>query len=415
MEDTDRLLREDQQQDARSAAHNQCPPCRRTLHPPRCLSTPQCFGLLVVVALTVLNLANTIISYSLLNTDKVNDLILIYFNVSFDTIGFLLARWIKTRSSTTANNATDPTPKRTKYIGLGMMLLFQVGNWLYFKGIASTGVSISTILYQSSTIFVLFFSLLFMKEKVTPLSVLSVLLCGSGVVLVAFDNWHNQTTSQTVGVVALLASAVLWALYEVFLGVVFPRSNQYTVSMYVGWRGGWNFILMWPFVVVVAVLHPTALYDLLHLSAGGKMKLGSMACISVLTTILLTCGISWTSPVYMRLGATLISPASIAWDVYTGSVPGWKCFVGSGLTVLGFCVINMNWERENGVLLCGGGGGGGTGRMKCSYTSTGVCTPGWMRPPMSLVDQHEEGEGETMETENGVRSLSTTVPSSSSA
>ena len=331
------------------------------------------FGILVVVLLTSLNLANTILGYSLQKKEHMDPLFLIYFNVCWDVIGLVIAATLQQDADSPSPPATTNSPSRLRIVSLFMMLLFQVGNWLYFKGIAATGVSISTVIYQSSTVFVFLFSLLFLKEEVTPYSVVSVLFCLGGVVVVALDNWKSETISETLGILALLASAMLWALYEVFLGVAFPKSTQHTVSMFVGWRGLWNLLLGWPLVVVTAWMNPAAWLDLQHLSGNGVLHLCGMAGISVLTTILLTFGISWTSPVYMRLGATLISPASIGWDLYNGYHPGWKCYFGSGMTVVGFVFVNMKWDRS---VYCGTGEDVLDG---CIWKSSGRFKPTWLR------------------------------------
>lgn len=265
--------------------------------PSRCCSS-KWFGIIVVIILVTLNLTSSIAAYSLLQEDHVDPMILIYFNVTWDMVGFILASFFKSRASTTSTSTTATstielaaTANRTKNAGLVMMLLFQLGNWLYFKGMSLTGISLTSIIYQSSTVFVFVFSLLFVKTKVTPYSIVSVLLCFGGVVIVALDNWDTRKSSETFGIICLLLSAMLWALYEVYLGVLFPKSTQYTVTMFVGWRGFWNLLLMWPFVLlVVTSKNSHAWSSFVNMSSSGIVGLCVMATISVLTTIFLTVG-----------------------------------------------------------------------------------------------------------------------------
>jgi drug/metabolite transporter (DMT)-like permease len=330
-----------------------------------------CVGLSIVASLVALGLVNNIIAKSLMSDDKIDSFLLIFFNLIWDMFGFALAACIRNckRGQSSADRGSSARERgRVRWIGLGMMLLYQGGNWLYFKGLSEAGVSLTAILYQLSTVFVFLFSLLFLKEAVHPFKILAVCFCVAGVMLVAVDNWSEADSGgdNHFGVLALLLSAMLWGLYEVFLGVMMPNSSIELVNVYVGWRGAWNLILLWPVAIGVCMADPSAWEAVLALTSGGLLRVCAMAVVSVLTTCILTLGISWTTPVYMRLGGTLNSPAAILWEIFTGHSPGWKCYVGIILTILGFLFCNISWKFD-----------------QCSVMTTGALTPVFMLPPPS--------------------------------
>lgn len=81
--------------------------------------------------------------------------------------------------------------------------------------------------------------------------------------------------------------------------------------------------------------------------AGKVGGIVAMAAVSLLSTALIAGGISFTSPLFVRIGATLVAPLSIGWDLYTGYTPGWKCYAGCALVICGFGFINMTWTRAS--------------------------------------------------------------------
>ena len=315
-----------------------------------------CVALSIVASLVLLGLFNTLIATSLMNTDKIDTFLMIYFNVTWDIVGFTFAAIIRNHISALPKEEQDPvsTPAeraRVRWIGLGMMLLFQFGNWLYFTGLAATGVTLAAILYQTSTVFVFLFSMSFLKEAVHPYKILAVLCCTAGVTLVAVDSWSAEDGQNSgdlhVGIFALLLSSMLWGLYEVFLAVLMPRASSELVNVFVGYRGASNFLLLWPVALAICFIDPTSWETVRTLPWDGVLRLCALALVSVLTTCMLTLGISWTSPVYMRLGATMASPAAILWDLSAGHAIGAMCYVGVTLTILGFVFCNLRWNCKN--------------------------------------------------------------------
>ncbi len=272
-----------------------------------------------------------------------------------------------TATPTPAASGGELTPRRIRCTALLLFAVYQSGNVLYFWGLSALPLSVSQLVYQSATGFVFLFSLALLKETVTPYKVAALLLCVVGVSLVSLagsddgdedapqpGNTTTPTTNATslgsgAGVLCLLGSAALWALYEVLIPLCLPNASVEQINTMVGWRGVWNFSLFWCFPLAQAVSQP-ALYTWLledNLEAGVVAKLFGVASISVALAVLVAVGITMTSPVFMRIGAALNGPASVAWDlVIVGKPADWRSLTGCALTGLAFLCLLRRWDNE---------------------------------------------------------------------
>eukprot|EP00039_Didymoeca_costata_P009388 m.124114 g.124114 ORF g.124114 m.124114 type:complete len:373 (+) comp14467_c0_seq1:236-1354(+) len=316
------------------------------------------FGLIIVLLIVVVSLSSNILAHNLLHGRSFPQFFLIYWNVSFDLSAFAIAavtgamasRGSKTLPSD-GNVQTDmlSTPQPVRQVSTARMakvallltIVYQAGNYLYFAGLANTGVSVTQIVYQTSTIWVFCLSLVFLKTEVQPFKISAVLLCAAGVLFVALDKWDGGATMQ--GVSLLLVSSLLWAFYEVLFKALLPATTVTDVNIFIGMRGLFNAALLWP---ILLALHFSGAESLSSLTLHDMKVLSALALLSVAVSVLVVLGISLTSPLFVRVGATLLSPASILWDLYLGYHPGWKCYLGSLLTFLAFAVLNLPWPSE---------------------------------------------------------------------
>ena len=145
------------------------------------------FGLILLIL--SMDLASTVIGYNLSNAknpeEKIPPSFMIYFNVGWDILGLLAsagrgkcrpsksraafladpfmvgdrnptgAKAPTTKAMGVASNLRRYTTRQLWWTGVGMMFLYQVGNYLYFVGLGSTSMSLAKVLYQSSTVWVL--------------------------------------------------------------------------------------------------------------------------------------------------------------------------------------------------------------------------------------------------------------------
>ena len=274
-----------------------------------------------------------------------------------------------------------PTP-RLRHVALLMCLIYQAGNFLYFVGLGATPLGVSQVVYQSATVFVFIFSALLIRGFiVNPVKILSLLLCIIGVSLVSTAGSgsvivRNTTSTSTpaksssplFGVFCLLGSASLWALYEVLIPILLPGACTADLNRFIAWRGVWNFVLLWPLPLIEAQITPSKYVFLesdVFFSGPIFLKLLSMALLSVCTSLLIAIGISVTSPLYMRIGATLNAPVSVLWDALVlGRAQSSQSLSGLFLTVGSFVLI---------VLPCTKSASGETAVSSWSYVCTGLC------------------------------------------
>jgi len=92
----------------------------------------------------------------------------------------------------------------------------------------------------------------------------------------------------------------------------------------------------------------------------GKIGLMIMAFISVGTSLLIALGITYTSPIFIRIGATLSTPASILFQRYEKQYIGITTYIGCALTFLGFVFINLRWKSQRCSCYT-------TGRLNCNF------------------------------------------------
>ena len=319
---------------------------------PRAASTG--VAALLIAGLVATNLTSSVVALDLLSgtaTVAVAPLFLIWFNVSFDTACF--ASWWLCLRYGSADGVGAPgvyAHRTVAWYGAVLCAVYQLGNWLYFVGLQVMSVTVAMIFYQSSSAWVLLLSVLLLPGEVWKWRRAgAVLICLLGVALVALDNWDSSSNA-VLGVCAMLSSSVLWALYEVLLKRWLGDANVADSFLFVGYRGLWNLLLGWP----VLLLSGAAGFDVwpdAGLPVGQRHEWGGlvfMAWLSVALTLLITLGIAWTSPMFVRIGSMLTVPASVlvldlAWhhrDV------GWPCLLGAGYVLLGFALLGWRTEKD---------------------------------------------------------------------
>lgn len=317
------------------------------LLPPSRRVSKRIIGVLIVLAIASATLATNILGKEVLaGHSPVPPFMLAYFNVCFDVVGFGVARGFKPRD----DGARRLEHRQLAKAALLLMLIFQAGNVTYFIGLQMLAQSIQSLLYQSTTVWVALFSLAILRDAVDPFKGAALVFTLAGVVWITLDNWNDGGPGHAgafkVHMAVLCLSAALWALYEVLVKKLLPDATPREVAQFVGWRGLLNLVLLWPIVLGLWLSGVERVGGLTTAQLGG---VGAMALLSVVSTYLIVGGITMTSPLFIRIGATLIAPLSIGWDVYSGYSPGWRCYLGCALVIVGFAFINLTWSRPGCV------------------------------------------------------------------
>merc|ERR1712167_525208 len=114
-------------------------------------------------------------------------------------------------------------------------------------------------------------------------------------------------------------------------------------------RGLSNIVCLLPILLGTFFFSETALPDTMHVFSTGSSLLAilSTALLSVPTSTIIVAGITLTPPVSIRIGASLLVPVSLLWDVvFDGKEPGLLCWLGTLFTILSFLLLNIDWPSR---------------------------------------------------------------------
>lgn len=116
------------------------------------------------------------------------------------------------------------------FIGTGIISL-TLFNCCYFYTIEKSQASIAVVLLYTSPIFVMLFSALLFKEKITFKKIISLILCFTGCVLVAGLIQNDFSISPAIMAVGI-CSGIFYALYSIFGIYALRKYDTLTVTLY---------------------------------------------------------------------------------------------------------------------------------------------------------------------------------------
>ena len=115
---------------------------------------------------------------------------------------------------------------------------------LFFHGLSLTSPIDASIIMTSGPVMVLFFSSIFLKEKITSRKILGVAIGAIGAILLVWYGRNATGTSSLLGNVFVFVNACSYALYLVF---VKPMMKKYHAITVISWVFLFGFIFMFPF------------------------------------------------------------------------------------------------------------------------------------------------------------------------
>ncbi|UCE95772.1 MAG: DMT family transporter [Candidatus Bathyarchaeota archaeon] len=102
----------------------------------------------------------------------------------------------------------------------------------YFYSIDLTTVTVAAILFYTYPILVTIFSLIFFKEKISPLRIFSIVLAFLGVMLVVRTYDITQLSSSLLGVIAGLLSSIFFVLFFFIIRRLRTSYSTWTLVFY---------------------------------------------------------------------------------------------------------------------------------------------------------------------------------------
>ncbi|KAK5583624.1 hypothetical protein RB653_005222 [Dictyostelium firmibasis] len=219
--------------------------------------------------------------------------------------------------------------KKLFIISIPLTIINVSNNWLYAISLLYVDPSVLTALFQ----------------KVRILKTLSVIVFMVGVACIAIVSALSPSSSlsslsdndKVKGYVLIIASAFLWALYEVgtskYIG---GDHNRTIINTYMGFMGIIDLILGIP---VIAILNVTKfeVFNIPSPSLFGLLFLNGL--LFVLCFLVINWGLSVTSPLFVRSGELMALPLTLLFDIIVKnmkfplpSIPGYF------LIIIGFII-----------------------------------------------------------------------------
>ena len=101
------------------------------------------------------------------------------------------------------------------FVGTGIISLVFF-NWCYFTAIEMTSLAVAVILMYTSPIFVMLFSAILFKEKITPRKVVALIIVFVGCLFVAGVFSSGDYKISFLGFIVGIGAGVGYALYSIF-------------------------------------------------------------------------------------------------------------------------------------------------------------------------------------------------------
>jgi len=241
------------------------------------------------------------------------------FKNQFTDIGSLNNNTTTTTTDSNGQLKKGHTFKKVAICSFFLSILFVGLNYIWMSALPMTEVSTSTALYQSATVFVFIFSIFILKEKVTILKTIPVILFIAGVIGITVADSRSKTEeseanypNSTLGDILMIISAALWAVYEVLTTKFFSDANRTVVNTFIGLVGFFNLLFGIPMILILNATgaepftFPTVkIFGMLALN--GFMGFG--------LNYLINWGLSITSPLFIRSGELMAIPATLLFDI----------------------------------------------------------------------------------------------------
>jgi solute carrier family 35 protein F5 len=146
----------------------------------------------------------------------------------------------------------------TATIALQFCVVWFLGNYFVNMSLSLTNVASSTIISSTSSFWTLLISVVMKVDKVSTLRIASIIICISGVVLVALfsptspdsndghENWKGDLFS--------LAGAIIYGFYISFLKFKIKDESRVNLSKFFGFLGLANTLVLWPLFFIFDAL-----------------------------------------------------------------------------------------------------------------------------------------------------------------
>lgn len=248
-----------------------------------------------------------------------------------------------------SNETLQLTSRETAWLALYFCFLWFAANWSLNAALAYTSVASATVLSSMSGIFTLGVGRLFRVEALTAVKIGAVLLSFGGVVLVSLSDSSQDPGPYSMsrrfhilpvmGDILALLSALLYAIYMIFLKVKIREESRIDMQLFFGYVGLFNIFLCWP------------VGFLLHIFGVERLELPStrQALAAIVVNMLITLSSDYiyviamlkTTPLVVTIGISLTIPLAVIGDFFLGNPAAAQVVVGAFFVLIGFVVVGV--------------------------------------------------------------------------
>lgn len=225
---------------------------------------------------------------------------------------------------------------------LPFVILWASCNYMYTRSLSVLSATDVTALFSSTPAFVFVLSLLLLKDEIFLWRrLLATLISIGGIVIIAYSNGFTGPT--TTGVLLVVGSAVLAAMYKVTFKVFIGEGNIEQVSLFLTCLGLINLLCFWPILEAMYFTH----YEHINWHHIPWSYLCGSAALALLFNFLINFGIAFTYPLYISLGTVLGIPINAAVDaIWRGAPFFFLKGIGAVMIILGFFLMSIRCTNE---------------------------------------------------------------------
>eukprot|EP01084_Bolivina_argentea_P082352 149096_1 len=245
------------------------------------------------------------------------------------------------------------------HVFLCLVLINAVGlfsGYIWYLSLSRTVAAINNTIFQSNCVFVLIFSYVLLRERLTTKKMFAALIAISGVALISFSSPSSASSaSSLLGIILCLIATMLFAFWEVlfkYFGYLFFRFG-YELSDTLLFQAGiglCNLFVFWPFVMFFNYFQ-MELFELpTHDQVVNAIVLPCF--LDLLFTSALLCGITLCGALFMSIGLILVIPITFFADIVifekaTTKIINIYSIVGAFFIIIGFVIIQMDHNQVN--------------------------------------------------------------------
>ena len=227
-------------------------------------------------------------------------------------------------------------------------VLWFLANFFYNLSLTATTVSSTTILSNTSSIFVFLLGFFFLRDRFTVPKLVAVLVSFSGIVMIAISDRNGSGDGEESfhGDIYALVSAFAYGCYATFLKRMIPKAREeyFPFTVFFGFVGLINIVLLLP---LFPVFHYTGVEELEFPNKKTVLFLTINALLgTVVSDYCWAKSVVLLGPLITTLGMSMTIPLGMISDNFFGDVSfSVFYFIGSAAILAAFVTVTIDDYR----------------------------------------------------------------------